>query len=72
MFFRKKKPQVKDYDRETLEPVILSSICTGEQTAGFRRRDTGKFTGDRLLRTQEDLEAFRREYGIEGDIPTVY
>ena len=34
MFFRKKQ-ETRTYDRETQEPVIHASICTGEKVAGF-------------------------------------
>ena len=53
-------------------PVIRCSICTGEQVAGFRRADTGRFEEVMLLRTPEDLEAFRASYGIEGEIEKIY
>ena len=62
-----------DYDRENLRPVIRTSICTGEQTAGFRNIHTGKFTEVMLIRTDRDLEEFRKAYGIPADkITTEY
>ena len=70
MFGRKHTPR-KSID-PSLEPVLLVSICTGETTAGFRDRRNGKTTGVQLISSPEDLEAFRREYGITGDIPKVY
>lgn len=60
------------YDSEKLTPVIRSSICTGEKVAGFRDKTTGKFTEVMLIRTPHDLEAFRKKYGIEGDIEKIY
>ena len=70
MRFRKQKgPQ---YDVERLLPVIRSSICTGEKTAGFQDRETGRFTEVMLIRTQKDLDEFRTQYGIEGEIKTIY
>ena len=39
LFGRKRKKCA--YDRENLRPVIRSSICTGEQVAGFRNIHTG-------------------------------
>ena len=71
MFGKKKKVQ-KTYDTEAFEPVIRCSICTGEQVAGFRHRETGKFREDRLIRTQEDLREFMEEYGIPDTPPTIY
>ncbi len=70
--FSRKTPAVKSYDRERLTPVIRASICTGEKTAGFREHGTGKFLEVMVLRSPADLELFRREYGIEGDIETIY
>lgn len=72
MFF-KKKQETRTYDRQTQKPVIRSSICTGEKSAGFRDLRTGKFTEIMLLRTSGDLEEFRRLYGIgEEEISTEY
>jgi len=53
-------------------PAIRCSICTGEQVAGFRMEDTGKFEEVMLLRTPEDLRAFRERYGITGEIEKFY
>lgn len=70
--FRRKQPK-KTFDREQLQPAIRESICTGEQTAGFRHRTTGKFTEVMLIRTDADLEEFRQTYGIAPEeIVTVY
>ena len=70
--FVKEKP-VQSYDRETLRPVIRESICTGEQTAGFKNIHTGKFTAVMLIRTNADLQEFCRSYGILPDeITTEY
>ena len=60
------------YDTEKLIPVIRSSICTGEKAAGFREKDTGKFREIMLIRNEADLEDFRRQYGIAGEIETIY
>ena len=71
MFFRKKQAPVKDFDRENLRPVIRCSICTGEETVGFQNIRTGKFTEVMLLRSNEDLETFKKEYGIDS-VTTIY
>lgn len=56
-----------------MQPVIRSSICTGEKAAGFQDIHTGKFTEIMLIRTPSDLEEFRRLYGIdEREISTQY
>ena len=72
-WFRRKSPSpVSRYDPETEKPVLLCSICTGEQTAGFQYLRTGKFTGVMRISSPRDLESFRRQYGIETDIPKIY
>ena len=53
-------------------PAIRCSICTGEQVAGFRHADTGRFEEVMLLKTPGDLERFREEYGIRGEIEKIY
>lgn len=62
--FGKKKREFP-YDPNTMKPVLHCSICTGEQTAGFRDLETGRFTPVRLIQTQAELQAFCRDYGIE-------
>lgn len=61
-----------EYDRENLRPVIRCSICTGEEVAGFRNLHTGKFTDDRLLRSDRDLQDFMEQYGLETEPPREY
>ena len=62
MFHRKTKKV--EYDRENQKPVIRSSICTGEQVAGFRDVKTGKFTEIMLIRNNKDLDKFLENYDI--------
>lgn len=70
--FKKATHQALAYDREKFTPVIRCSICTGERVAGFRDRTTGKFTDVTLIKSERDLEAFRRKYGITGEIEKIY
>jgi len=65
MFGRKKK--ITQYDRENLRPAIRSSICTGEQVAGFQNIHTGKFSEVMLVRDDEDLEEFLKTYGLSRE-----
>ncbi len=65
MFWRKKEK--RDYDRENLVPMIRVSICTGEQTAGFRNKHTGKFSDVMLIRDNSDLAEFLETYGISPE-----
>ena len=43
MFGRRKRQAVSPYDKTGEIPVIQSSICTGEQVAGFKDTISGKF-----------------------------
>ncbi len=71
-FQKKKETGTGTYDREHLVPVIRSSICTGEQVAGFRHLDSGRFEEVMLLRDEADLQAFRTRYGITEEIRKIY
>ena len=71
MFFRKKGTELR-FDETLLTPVIQCSICTGEQVAGFQRKDTGAFEEVMLIRNETDLQSFRNSYGIQGEIRKIY
>lgn len=62
--FGKKKESKKSYDPITQKPVLRCSICTGEQVAGFKNLQSGKFEEVMLIRNAEDLEAFKHMYAI--------
>ena len=70
MFFKKKIVK-QDYDRVNQIPVLKCSICTGEQVAGFKDLQTGKFEGVMLIRNAKDLDEFKEIYGVE-DIKKEY
>lgn len=55
------------FDRGRHRPTIRSSICTGEQVAGFKDLQTGKFIEIMLVRNNEDMEEFTRKYGISRE-----
>lgn len=63
--FKRSKHSSCHFDKTGKIPVIRSSICTGEQTAGFRDQVSGKFTEIMLLRNDADLQEFLQAYGIE-------
>lgn len=67
MFGRRKKPTVAFYDKSGKIPTIRSSICTGEQVAGFKNPVSGKFEELMLIRDQKDFEEFLRLYQVEED-----
>ena len=69
LFHKDKGP---GYDAEALTPAIKKSICTGEAVAGFVDRRTGRFIDVVLIRSQKDLDAFKKEYGVEGPLRTIY
>ncbi|MBQ9902656.1 MAG: aspartate dehydrogenase [Clostridia bacterium] len=72
MTFLKKNHSDIKYDSAHMTPVIRCSICTGEKVAGFRDNATGKFTDVMLIKSSQDLEAFRKKYGIKGEIEKIY
>lgn len=70
MFFRHREHQ--SYDSENLRPVIRVSICTGEETAGFKDRKSGKFHEVQLIRSVSDLQGFMDRYGLQEEPPREY
>lgn len=73
IFFRKKEKKIElKYDPSIRRPAIRSSICTGEKVAGFENLQTEKFEEIQLIRSDKDLQEFRKRYGIEGEIRTIY
>ena len=68
----KKKAVVQSYDKENKKPVIKSSICSGEQVAGFKDIHTGKIEEVMLIKSPADLAVFKAMYGIEEEIAKEY
>ena len=67
-FFKKRqKPEYKEYDLSVWEPCLRCSICTGEQTACMRNRETGRREEIMLIRNRQDLENFCRNYHVEPE-----
>ena len=73
---RKKKapePEFPAFSLEEYEPVVRSSICTGERVACMRDRESGRLREGMLIRTGEDLDAFCKAYGLKPEqVKTVY
>ena len=67
MFGRKKRQTVIPYNKEGKIPVIRSSICTGEQVAGFKDPASGKFQELMLIRDSGDLADFLHRYQVNED-----
>ena len=72
MFGRNKTEKITRYDPQRYTPVIRCSICNGEQVAGFLDGATGRMEEIMLLRGPEDLEKFKKTYGITGEIRKIY
>ena len=72
MFWKRKKQQQR-FDKTGKFPVVRTSICTGEQVAGFRDAASGKFEEVMLIQNNSDLEEFLRLYDVkESDIRREY
>ena len=69
--FSKKKIR-RSYDNDSKRPVIKASICTGEQVAGFKDIHTGKIEEIMLIRSEADLDNFKKMYGINEKIEKEY
>ena len=69
MFLKREKKaewlEEKSFDREKQIPVLRCSICNGEQVAGFKDRETGKFHEAAFIRNEKELKEFMEIYGIE-------
>lgn len=68
LFSRKEKKSnsVIDYNPDTMRAVLRCSICNGERVAGFKDNKTGKFTEVMLIKSDKDLDAFKKLYGIDS------
>ena len=58
-------PKTLSYDKENLQPVIRTSICTGEQVAGSKNKHTGKFQEIMLIRNSKDMDHFMELYDLD-------
>ena len=67
-----KKKIMRYYDKDSKRPVIKASICTGEQLAGFKDIHTGKIEEVMLIRSEADLDNFKKMYGINEKIEKEY
>ena len=60
-----------DYDPEKQEPVIRASVCSGEKAAGFKDRESGRFTEVMLIKSPEDEALFKEIYRLD-EVKTEY
>ena len=65
--FSKKSETLPDYKYDPVKekPIIHASICTGEQAAGFKNRESGEFHEIMLIRSQKDVETFMKAYNLD-------
>lgn len=64
MFKKKSIHTQYNYDKETQKPILKCSICNGEQVAGFKNLQTGKFDEIMLIRSENDLQEFMGRCGV--------
>ena len=64
--FGKKKisTPVIEYDPEKQRAVLKCYICNGEQVAGFKDKQTGRFTEVMLIKNGQDLDSFMEMYDL--------
>lgn len=53
------------YNKDTEVPAVKSSICTGEKTAGFLDVNTGKYRDVMLVKSDADIELFKKSCGAD-------
>lgn len=68
----KKKMESKNYDKENKIPVLKCSICNGEQVAGFKDIRTGRFEEIMFIKSEKDVEFFKKQYNIDLDLTKEY
>lgn len=66
-----KEQHIVSYYPEKQKPILKCSICNGEQVAGFKDLETGKFEDIMLIKNPKDLERFKKMYQI-SDITKEY
>lgn len=67
MFWKRKEQRKIEFDKTGKIPVVRSSICTGEQVAGFRDAASGQFTEVMLIQNNGDLAEFLRLYDVREE-----
>lgn len=71
--FGRKKIKKTPYNKTKEIPVIRASICNGEQVAGFKNIETGRFTEVMLIRSESDMQTYLDTYEVDrNDIVKEY
>ena len=68
--FRRRREEIP-FDPARQRPAVRRSVCTGEMTAGFIDRETGKFQDIMRVDGQRELEAFMKGIGAT-EYKTIY
>ena len=70
--FKRRRAEIP-YDPATQRPAVRRSICTGEMTAGFIDKQTGKFQDLMRLDGPRALRDFCDAIGVrEEEVETIY
>lgn len=70
--FRRRREEIP-FDPVRQRPAVRRSVCTGEMTAGFIDRETGKFQDIMRVDGRAGLEAFCRAIGVAPEeVETIY
>lgn len=73
LFGRRKRRPAVAFDPDAQQPAVRRSICTGEMTAGFIDRQTGKFQDVMLVDGPAGLEEFCERIGADvNEVKTIY
>ena len=63
-YYEKKMKENVPFDREKQYAVVRASICTGEMVAGFKNHSDSHFTEVMVIKSEEDLERFKKIYDL--------
>ncbi len=61
---RTKETEKPQFDPAREKPVLRCSICNGEQVAGFKDLESGKFREYAFIRSQKELDEFMKMCGV--------
>jgi hypothetical protein len=71
--FHRKALDPIPFDPSKEEPAVKKSICTGEATAGFLDRATGRFRDVQIIKNPLDFQEFCQRTGTDPEkIRTIY
>ncbi len=66
MFGKKRHgKEYPEFDLSVWKPFVRCSICTGEQTVGFKNRETGEVEEIGVVKSPAELERLKKFYGVD-------